>query len=299
MNKSLKEMAMRYGDRLQVIDVKHLEDLQKEINMLQQKEELNGFQKWIVNDLYDFQIPKTDFPVLSIILMAVHHPMSTDVIFNYEGKSYEAKAIEAADLNRASEYLSEELTNCGYHAQEVTNLPMKRLAVQGGLAAYGRNNITYVEGLGSNAAYIAFFSDVPCEEDIWVEAKMHEHCKECRLCIELCPTHAIREERFLIDNEKCLSFINEGGGEFPDWLPKEVHHTVYDCLRCQEQCPLNASVIEDTIDTISFSEEETRMLLQGKGPEDFSQEFLKRIEKINLFYWKDGLSRNIRAIIEK
>lgn len=299
MNKSIKEEAMRYGDRLQLINVKHLEDLRSEINTFQQVEELNGFQKWIVNELYDYQIPKTEFQVQSIIIMAVYHPMSTDVFFNYEGKTYETKSLVSADLDKAREYLKEALSRWGYHAVESYNLPLKRLAVQGGLAVYGRNNITYVEGLGSNVSYLAFFSDMPCDEDVWLEPKIADVCAECNLCIELCPTGAIRKNRFLIDNQKCLSCLNESGGEFPDWLPNTVHHTLYDCLRCQELCPLNASVIDDTIDSITFTVQETRMLLQGKGREDFSEEFLKISDRIDLFRWTNNLARNMRAIMER
>lgn len=295
---SIKEEAMRYGYRLQLIDIRHLDDLEREIKTFQQIEELNGFQKWIVNELYDFHVPKLEFQVKSIIIMAVYHPMSTDVTFCYAGRNYEAKALVRAGLDRAREYLKEGLSRWGYHAKESYNLPMKRLAVHGGLAVYGRNNITYVEGLGSNVSYLAFFSDMPCEEDVWLELKVADLCAQCKCCIESCPTGAIREDRFLIDNQKCLSFFNESEGEFPDWLSKEVHHTLYDCLRCQEHCPLNASVVEDNIDGITFTEEETRMLLQGKGPEDFPKEFLNKVEKIDLFKWKNTLSRNMRAIME-
>ncbi|HWT75412.1 MAG TPA: hypothetical protein VN258_11960 [Mobilitalea sp.] len=39
------------------------------------------------------------------------------------------------------------------------------------------------------------------------------------------------------------------------------------------------------------------MLLDGKGPEDFSEDFLQKVNRIALFDWKEGLPRNIRAII--
>jgi epoxyqueuosine reductase len=91
--------------------------------------------------------------------------------------------------------------------------------------------------------------------------------------------------------------MNESGGEFPEWLPAEVHHTIYDCLRCQEGCPMNAAVSKNKIGPVCFSEEETVMLLAGKGSEDFPEEFRRRADSIGLFYWRDGLPRNIRAIM--
>lgn len=67
-----------------------------------------------------------------------------------------------------------------------------------GLAKYGRNNITYVNGLGSN------FSDIKCQEDTWGEVQNESFCNECNLCGEHCPTGAILEYRFLIDTLECL-----------------------------------------------------------------------------------------------
>ena len=40
------------------------------------------------------------------------------------------------------------------------------------------------------------------------------------------------------------------------------------------------------------------MLLEGKGANDFSQEFLKNVNKIGLFDWAEGLPRNLLAIIQ-
>lgn len=298
MNRYLKEVAERHGDRLQIVSINHLEDLKKELEEFRQTESLNDFQKWIMENLYDFNLPVTDFEVKSIIIMALYHPMSTDVEFKYEGKAYRAKAAVGPDIDNGKKYLYEALSECGYHAFEVYKLPMKRLAVQSGLAVYGKNNITYVEGLGSNVIYLAFYSDAPCEEDVWTKLAVAECCQECNICVQLCPTGAISENKFLLDNQRCLSYFNEMGGKFPDWLPKDIHHTIYDCLRCQEHCPMNSCLTEDTVDPILITEEETKLLLQGKGSEDFPKEFLDRVAKIDLFSWKDGLARNIRAVIE-
>lgn len=294
----LKEEAEKYGDRLQVIKIEHLEDLKRGIEEFKNTEELNGFQKWIVNDLYHFSLPVTGFEVRSIIIMALYHPISADIELEYHGKVYYARGLVRAEFNRARQYLTELLSQLGYHAYEISNLPMKRMAVQSGLAVYGRNNITYVEELGSNVSYLTFYSDLPCNIDEWRKLSMSDTCSKCGACISLCPTGAIRQDRFLIDNQRCLSSMNEAGGNFPEWLPKNVHHTLYDCLRCQEHCRLNSKVAKDTIGSIRITEEETEMLLQGKGPEDFSQEFLWKVRRLALFDWKDGLPRNIRAIIE-
>jgi len=48
-------------------------------------------------------------------------------------------------------------------------LPIKTLAVCSGLAEYGRNNVCYVEGLGSYLQLAVAASDMPCDSDPWRE----------------------------------------------------------------------------------------------------------------------------------
>ncbi|WP_256311538.1 hypothetical protein [Tissierella carlieri] len=52
---------------------------------------------------------------------------------------------------------------------------MKRLGEHSDLAKYGRNNVTYVDDLGSNFSYTAYFSDIMCEEDTWGEVENAYH----------------------------------------------------------------------------------------------------------------------------
>jgi hypothetical protein len=60
---------------------------------------------------------------------------------------------------------------------------------------------------------------------------------------------------------------------------------------------MNKEIIKDTIGPFYITEEETNLLLAGKGPEAFSEEFRIMADKIGLFDWPKGLPRNIRAII--
>jgi len=50
-----------------------------------------------------------------------------------------------------------------------TNLPLKTLAVRSGLAKYGRNNITYIDGMGSFYRLVAYYTDIPPQENNWTE----------------------------------------------------------------------------------------------------------------------------------
>lgn len=297
MNDLLRAEAAAHGDKLQIIAAHHLYDLRKELEQFSQSEELNGFQQWIVNSLYQYSIPETGFTVQSIILIALHHPFYADVIFKQDGREYSGKCMVSSDLEGTEKYLREFLNKHGFHAQQADNLPLKRLGVQSGLSEYGRNNITYILEMGSNFLLAAFFSDMPCEQDNWRSAVTAKLCDKCDICIKSCPTGAIRKERFLIDNQICLSTINEVPGAFPDWLPASVHHTCYDCLRCQENCPMNKGHLDRLEQKVVFSEEDTGMLLQGTPLESFSEETKQKIRLLGLDRWYSAIPRNIKALM--
>jgi epoxyqueuosine reductase len=293
----LKAEAAAHGDKLQIVAVTHLNDLRKELEHFSQSEELNGFQQWIVNSLYDYAIPATGFTVRSIILVAVRRPFYADVIFRHAGRDYYAKCPVRPDFEAPEKYISALLNEHGFHVWKADNLPLKRLGVQGGLSEYGRNNITYVPGMGSNFSLTAFFSDMPCEQDAWRSMVSAKACARCDICIENCPTGAIRKDRFLIDNQICLSAINEMPGDFPDWLPATAHHTCYDCLRCQESCPMNKGQLDKMEQNIVFSEEDTGMLLEGKPLESFPEEARQKIRMLGMDAWYAAMPRNMKALM--
>lgn len=297
MNNLLIEEAVTHGDRLQIIPVDRLTDLKKDINFFAQNEELNGFQKWIVNELYQYTLPEANFTVRSIILMASSHPFYADVVFNREGREYCGKSFVRPDFEGAERYLEAFLKQYGYQSKRADNLPLKRLGVQSGFCEYGRNNITYIPGMGSNFSLVAYFSDMPCEQDTWRSAVIARRCEHCNICLNSCPTGAIRKDRFLIDNQKCLSAINEVPGEFPDWLPASVHHTCYDCMRCQEGCPMNIGYTAKADECFVFSEQETEMLLQGVPIDSFTEKTRQKIYALGLDQWYAAIPRNIRALM--
>ncbi len=297
--RALEQAAKLQGDKLRLIPVEHLMDCREEILRFQQEEELNGFQNWIVDELYQFTVPKADFEVKSILLIALGYPAYAEVEFQWQGKKYYFKSPAVADFADAKNRYSSIAEAEGYHLMHADNLPMKRLSAQSGLGAYGRNNVTYVEGLGSYFLYDAYFTDIPAPEDTWGSVQNREECRNCTGCHNNCPTGAILQERFLIDNQRCLSAINEMPGDFPEWLPKSVHHTLYDCLRCQEICPINIPFQNNILRGICFNETETAMLLDGIPYEDFSPEMKEKSELLGLNRWLAAIPRNLRVLLEQ
>lgn len=177
-------------------------------------------------------------------------------------------------------------------------LPLKLLAARSGLAVYGKNNICYVEGMGSFLTLVSYFSDLPCAEDNWQEIRLMDDCSDCQVCLSNCPTGAIQRDRFLIDNERCLSYFNEAAGDFPEWLPRSAHHCLYDCLKCQLNCPQNRDYIDNVIGPIEFDAEETGMLLDGKPMREFPPALKRKARLLGMDSWLDVMPRNMMVLFD-
>ncbi|MBN1698788.1 MAG: 4Fe-4S binding protein [Spirochaetales bacterium] len=285
------------GEKIRIIPIERLLTLKNEVDHFKKGYELNSFQKWIVDDLYIFELPHVDFPIKSIILMAIPHPFYAEIVFTMNKKKYNCLSPVMSDFEKAEKTLKRLLATHRYLICKTQNLPLKRLAVQSGFAVYGRNNICYIDGMGSNFSFAAYYSDMPCDDEYWTDVAMARRCTKCKACFAHCPTGAIRKNGFLIDNERCLSYWNESAEPFPEWMPKSAHHCLYDCIKCQVICPMNKDQIKHTVGPVRFNESETNMLLSGFIYERQSVSFKKKVKYLGLHQWPDGISKNIKTLI--
>jgi epoxyqueuosine reductase len=300
----LEQEIPMHGDKFRIVSVERLKDLQNDIEDFKKNEDLNGFQKYITTSLYQLNPPVADFKIRSIIVIASPVPSYAKVIFHWQGKKISLISLARSYVGKKDaptatrRYLAKFLKPTGYHIQPAPWLPLKRLAVSSGLAAYGRNNIAYVDGMGSFLTLTAYFSDIPCAEDNWQEIRLMDHCRNCTACLKNCPTGAILKERFLINNERCLSYFNESPGDFPEWLPKSVHHCLYDCLMCQKNCPQNKDFIGNVTGPVEFDEAETDLLLSGKTMNEFSSLLKKKVRFLGMDSWLSAIPRNVKILFE-
>jgi len=181
-----------------------------------------------------------------------------------------------------------------YKFQEA-KLPEKLLSIRSGLTEYGRNNICYINGMGSFFQLQAFFIDLPSGADNWFEPKMMAKCANCSACINKCPTGAISRERFLLYAEKCLVFHNERKKEypFPDWIKPEWHNSIIGCMICQKFCPVDKPFLNFFEEGETFSEEETDILLSGIEFAQIPQYVKDKLERLELVDYYDALPRNL------
>ena len=237
----------------------------------------------------------------TIIIVALPQPF-TRIRFAWQGAAYTADIpptyFTKADDSHAEVILNDVLGIGGYKVVKA-RLALKTLAVRSGLARYGRNNISYVPGMGSFHQLVAFYSNCPCEKDNWQESQAMEACEKCSLCRENCPTGSITNHRFLIHAEKCLGFLNERNPDFPYWvqLQPDWHNALIGCMRCQFVCPLNEPYLNNIVEGPVFSEVETGLILNRTPWENLSTKTRQELGDLQGIY--PLLTRNLTALIEK
>jgi epoxyqueuosine reductase len=176
--------------------------------------------------------------------------------------------------------------------------PLKTLAAGAGLARYGRNNLAYVPGLGSYLMLAACASDAPAPEDaVWNKPLSLASCERCSACLRACPTGAIRADRFLLETDRCLTFVNEDPAPFPEWVDPSWHTCAVGCLRCQLVCPENAGVELRVEPPQVFDEQESAAILEAGGDGGLAPATLAKLERCGLDYSRDLIARNLRTLL--
>jgi epoxyqueuosine reductase len=305
MIKSLKNIITDQGAKFKIIPIERLKDLKKDIENFKKKQNLNNFQKYIVNEMYKFDIPDIEFNPKSIIIIAEPNPAYAEVEFIWQGNKHLVKSLSYYDIDsekdhtNTKKYLKNFLESNDFHIEHATNIPYKLLAVRSGLAIYGKNNICYIDGMGSFLTFEAFFTDFPCTNNTWKNITYAEKCSGCNSCLNNCPTNAIRDQTFLIDNERCLSYYNEMPGEFPEWIPLSAHNCIYDCLKCQIICPMNKKFLKNVIGPIKFNEQETNDILKGKQFKKLNPELRKKVKMLGMDLWLNAIPRNLKILFQQ
>lgn len=240
----------------------------------------------------------------SLVIIAKPRPAHA-VRFDVDGKNFDALIPPTYFRYRATfEDVRIDLAEHGLPGVQIEYLtaPLKAAAGRLGLARYGRNNISYVLGFGSYMQLCGYWVNVSIprmEEKASAAPSLLPQCEDCGICVSVCPTGAISEDRVLIRAERCLTFLNENPGDWPDWLNPRAHNCLLGCLECQQSCPANPKLqIEHT--GMSFSAAETRRLLSdGSTPDDRAETGLRmKLAWLGQPYAEPVLGRNLRALLK-
>lgn len=288
------------GCQGKLVSAEHLHDLQNDINAHHRQglfdeefftEELRGF---------DFNSREGLPGAQSLIIVAAPQPQ-VRVTFKSGGKELPCiipPTYSYATDRKIENLLRLQLEPTGYQVKKAV-LPWKLLAVRSGLAQYGKNNITYIGGLGSFYRLVAFVSDFPVAVDSWGDPQILSDCSQCEACTKACPSGAIGSDRFLLHAERCVTFHNERQVEFPTWLKPSWHHCLVGCMVCQKVCPANKPFRREVVEGPVFSETETAAILQGHSRDPLPPGAVQKLDSLDLSGYAKVLGRNLAVLVEK
>jgi epoxyqueuosine reductase len=249
-----------------------------------------------------FQLPNEPSPLHSVLVAASSRPL-TQALLTHDG---EERLVRVPPHYAGYRTLPDELAAevgaalrpLGYGAARCAP-PLKTLAACAGLARYGRNNIVYVEGLGSYIYLAACATDAPPPADhFWSYPVALDRCSTCGACSKACPTRAIGAERFLLHTDRCLTYHNESTEPFPGWIKPDWHHVAVGCLRCQAVCPVNTDHGPRKTPPERFDERETAAILAATPIQELPTTTRHKMQRCGLDYSPQLIARNLRALLD-
>jgi epoxyqueuosine reductase len=304
MENGLIQKLETLGYQASVVSIRRLDDLQEAIDGAYKQGFLDEafYQERLTR--FVFSSPDNLPEATSLIVVAYRDP---PVSFSFDWKGERFSLVvpptylhwQAKD-RRVDGLLAELLEPHGYRVAPAT-VPKKLLAVCSGLAEYGKNNVTYVGGMGSFYRLATFCSDLPREQDEWRDPKAMERCERCSRCVRSCPTGAIDPERFLLRAERCLTFLNEKPGHvaFPEWVDRAGHNCLVGCMHCQRSCPENRAVLDWYEEGVAFSEQETELLIGEVLSAKLPAPLVKKLGRWDLLELLDVMPRNLAALLDR
>jgi epoxyqueuosine reductase len=287
------------------LSTSHLEELQHDVDSLRNQGKLsdNRTYRSYIEDM-KFKTPEKLPDAKSLVIMAIpNKPMH--VKFHLNGKTHETTLPPQYYNDGITDETIQEIIQHdiikkpGYKLEKTRDIHLKLTAVRSGLGKYGRNNLCYVEGMGTLLKLVAYFTD--CElPDNWNDIEMMPICKNCRICMKNCPNGCITEENFVINAGKCLSLYNEIKGTFPKWIKPTAHNTLIGCMKCQAPCPANKEVITQTGRLEDITEEETRKILNGTPDPKLLVTLQRKLKDFDATQSTDSFTiftRNLKALL--
>lgn len=300
--KQLENRMEEQGFRWRMVAVEHVEELKEEIFQRKRSGEIaeevyrgymTGFETSVTEALPGAR---------SIIIVAAPQPQY-QVGFTRNGE-VQYFIIPPTYLHHTDQEIESVLKSVlepsGYRFSQAC-LPEKLLTVRSGLGRYGRNNITYIEGMGSFYRPRAYYSDLPSWQDHWQPAAMMDICKKCNVCVDACLPGALSRERFIVQADKCITFFSEIDVPWPQWVGScwdKDSKCLVGCMKCQLKCPKNREN-RDKVESLEvFSRQETIILLEEKEPDRLPVDLLEKLERLYLAEYIPILSKNLNILFQ-
>ncbi len=164
----------------------------------------------------------------------------------------------------------------------------KSFAVKSGLGWIGKNSLLINKTFGSFMLIAETLINIEMEYN---QSTEQNHCGNCTLCMDACPTEAIIKP-FTIDARRCISYLTKRNEDVPDDLVTKLNDRIWGCDICQDVCPWNMNLTPHAVPEfephsklISMNKEDWNELNEEEYKMIFRQSYL-----INKFH---RLKRNI------
>jgi len=114
----------------------------------------------------------------------------------------------------------------------------KSLAVKAGLGFQGKNTLLIHRTFGTWLLLGELLTTAEFAPDRSREVR-ETGCGSCRICVDACPTDALRGD-YTLAADRCLSYHTiESRGSLPDWIKKSMGDRLFGCDICMDVCPHN------------------------------------------------------------
>jgi epoxyqueuosine reductase len=187
----------------------------------------------------------------------------------------------------------EEPTALGKVCVDTAPVMEKAWSMQAGVGWIGKHANLITKEYGS----WVFLGEILINLELDYDGPAVDHCGNCTICLDACPTAAITEPR-VIDSSKCISYatIELRDDELPENISSNLHGWVYGCDICQDVCPWNR--FEQPTEETRFAprHDETSLnlyVIESLTPESYAERFRKSAMKRTKL---SGLKRNARAL---
>lgn len=266
---------------------------------------LHGEMRWMERDPAQRTDPGLLFPqARSVIVVALNYytphrhedNATTGKISRYAwGDDYHD--VLGEKLKKLLAWIKEEWPEAeGKTCVDIQPVMDKAWAVRAGLGWIGKHSNLITKDYGSWVFLGELLLNLELEYD---GARVEDHCGSCTLCIEACPTDAIREP-YVVDSNRCISYatIELRQPDIPPEVSANMQGWLYGCDICQDVCPWNR--FEQPTDEERFEPREGNVNanlseILSMTQEAYSARFRKSaIKRAKL----TGLSRNARALAE-
>ena len=294
MEEKIKEILSKYNiTEFGFCKIQYYKELEKILNIQEKQDKKTNFQVGKICDKTFKSNIFSDYKSALVILVPYtsgknqKEKLTKDDIYLSTcswGEDYHL--VIKRILNTIKEFLE----NSNFKARIFVDnniLDERYLAYQAGLGYYGKNNLLFNDKYGSY-----FFIGVLLTDAIFKYGKkLNKKCLECNLCINSCPTKALKENRIL-DGKKCLSYLNQKK-EITEEEEKYFNNCIYGCDICQDVCPLNKY---DYQDVFSYSDKE---IINIKDKNKFLNNFDKDFCNSSCSWRKKDLfKRNINLYVK-